>query len=55
MQYWIPRNQEIVRKALHLAHREDLIGFGPACLVRPAGKAQMVGKMSAKNKAVRLK
>lgn len=36
MQYWEPRNHEIVRKALHLAHREDLIGYGPACLVRPA-------------------
>ena len=36
MQYWEPRNHEIVRKALHLAHREDLIGYGPGCLVRPA-------------------
>lgn len=36
MQYWLPENQAIVRKALHLAHREDLIGFGKQCLVRPA-------------------
>jgi len=35
MQYWVPRNQEIVRKALRLAHRGDLIGYGPKCLVRP--------------------
>ena len=35
MQYWLPKNHAIVRKALHLAHREDLIGFGPKCLVRP--------------------
>lgn len=35
MQYWLPKNQAIVRKALHLAHREDLIGFGKRCLVRP--------------------
>ena len=35
MQYWLPKNHEIVRKALHLAHREDLIVFGPKCLVRP--------------------
>ncbi len=35
MQYWLPKNHEIVRKALHLVHREDLIGFGPKCLVRP--------------------
>lgn len=35
MQYWLPKNQEIVRKALHIAAREDLIGFGTKCLVRP--------------------
>jgi len=35
MQYWLPKNHDIVRKALHIAHREDLIGFGPKCLVRP--------------------
>lgn len=35
MQYWLPQNHEIVRKALKLARREDLIGFGPRCLVRP--------------------
>ena len=35
MQYWLPQNQEIVRKALHIAGREDLIGFGSKCLVRP--------------------
>jgi len=37
MQYWLPKNQEIVRKALRLAHREDLIGFDRKCLVRPEG------------------
>ena len=36
MQYWLPGNHEIVRKALRLAHREDLIGFDKKCLVRPA-------------------
>lgn len=35
MQYWLPTNQAIVRKALHLARRDDLIGYGPKCLVRP--------------------
>lgn len=35
MQYWLPKNQEIVRKALHIAAREDLIGFGTKCLLRP--------------------
>ena len=37
MQYWLPKNQEIVRKALRQAHREDLIGFDRKCLVRPEG------------------
>lgn len=35
MQYWIPGNRPLVREALKLAHREDLIGFGPKCLVHP--------------------
>jgi len=36
MQYWLPRNHAIVRRALRLAHREDLIGFGAHALVPPA-------------------
>lgn len=36
LQYWLPNNQAIVRKALKLAHRDDLIGFNKKCLVRPA-------------------
>jgi radical SAM superfamily enzyme YgiQ (UPF0313 family) len=40
MQYWEPRNWSVVRKALHLAQREDLIGYGRTCLVRPAGQGQ---------------
>ena len=37
LQFSRPQNAELVRKALHIAHREDLIGFGKDCLVRPAG------------------
>ena len=37
MQYWLPKNHAIVRKALRLAHREDLIGYEKKCLVRPEG------------------
>ena len=37
MQYWRPENQAVVRAALRIAHREDLIGYGPKCLVPPAG------------------
>ena len=36
MQYWLPRNHVIVRRALRLAHREDLIGYGAHALVPPA-------------------
>ena len=36
MQYWLPRNHAIVRRALRLAHREDLIGYGAHSLVPPA-------------------
>lgn len=35
MQYRSPQNQPLVRKALRLAGREDLIGYGHSCLVPP--------------------
>lgn len=35
MQYKNPRNHALVREALTLAGRDDLIGFGRECLVRP--------------------
>ena len=52
LQYWRPENQAVVRQALHIAHREDLIGFGPKCLVPPAAfdgrrNASKAGKGSA--------
>ena len=34
IQYRNPANRDLVREALRKAHREDLIGFGPKCLVR---------------------
>ncbi len=37
MQFRAPRNRDLVEEALHIAHREDLIGFGPHCLIRPKG------------------
>ena len=36
MQYSIPANRELVEEALHLTHREDLIGYDRHCLIRPA-------------------
>ena len=35
LQYYLPQNREKVMEALKKAGREDLIGFGPRCLVRP--------------------
>lgn len=50
MQYWLPKNQEIVRKALHIAAREDLIGFGTKCLVRPKKMPHEVLNKSRNNR-----
>lgn len=41
MQYRDPKNHRIVCKALHMAHRTDLIGFSPGCLVRPLSKEEI--------------
>lgn len=35
IQYRNPVNYDLVREALHRVHREDLIGYGPKCLVKP--------------------
>jgi uncharacterized radical SAM protein YgiQ len=37
IQYRRPENEPLVREALKLAGREDLIGYGPKCLIRPEG------------------
>ncbi len=37
LQYRRPANHALVREALRMAQREDLIGFGRGCLVPPAG------------------
>ena len=39
LQYGKPQNAPLVREALRAAHREDLIGTAPGCLVRPEGGA----------------
>ncbi len=38
MQYRDPKNYALVREALEKAGRQDLIGNGPKCLIRPRGK-----------------
>ena len=39
IQYRDPKNYGLVYEALTLCHREDLIGTGPNCLIRPKKKA----------------
>ena len=46
MQYKDPKNYKLVHEALELAHREDLIGFGSQCLIRPR-KGESAGKASS--------
>ena len=40
LQYTRPENRDLVRKALKLTRREDLIGYGKNCLVPPQRKDQ---------------
>jgi radical SAM superfamily enzyme YgiQ (UPF0313 family) len=48
LQYNRPQNADLVREALTKAGREDLIGYGEECLVRPANaKGQYLAKPSA--------
>jgi hypothetical protein len=58
IQYRNPKNYYLVREALLAAHREDLIGSGPKCLIRaippkaggytaPPPKAPVKGKPAA--------
>ena len=35
LQFSTPRSRPLVEKALHLCGRQDLIGFGPGCLIPP--------------------
>ncbi len=44
MQYGAKRNYELVKEALRLAGREDLIGFGKQCLVRPTKQEAVAAK-----------
>lgn len=40
LQYWRPENRRLVMEALHRCGREDLIGYGPECLIRPGGSGK---------------
>ena len=44
LQFKKPENAALVREALRLAGREDLIGYSPECLIRPAFREQTNNK-----------
>ncbi|WP_295917968.1 YgiQ family radical SAM protein [Anaerovibrio lipolyticus] len=50
MQYWLPRNYDLVKKALEKAKRLDLIGYGPNCLIRPEKGGKAVSRKDTMNK-----
>ena len=49
LQYGKPENAPLVREALIAAHREDLIGTGKDCLVRPENNFKPQGKNQGRN------
>lgn len=54
IQYRNPKNYDLVREALMLAGREDLIGFDKKCLIRPrkmAGEGAPAKERTNKNKS----
>ncbi|SHK15572.1 YgiQ family radical SAM protein [Paramaledivibacter caminithermalis] len=57
LQYKNPKNYDLVKQALILAKREDLIGFGPECLIRPKSKENKKNRQHKynQNKAKRKK
>ena len=44
LQYWRPENRRLVMEALHRCGREDLIGYGPDCLIRPGRSGRQQDK-----------
>lgn len=48
LQYRNPRNYDLVYEALMKAGRQDLIGYGPKCLIKPKDKEQT--KVKGRNK-----
>ena len=48
IQYRDPKNYTLVREALEKAGRQDLIGFGKECLIRPYPPKQDAGKPGGK-------
>ncbi|HBV87972.1 MAG TPA: YgiQ family radical SAM protein [Desulfosporosinus sp.] len=51
IQYRNPKNYGLVEEALRSAHREDLIGYGPKCLIRPRNYVRDDQKDTSNKKA----
>ena len=49
IQYKDPANYELVKEALIKAHREDLIGTGAECLIRPNGGRRKTSGNNSRN------
>lgn len=50
IQYRDPKNRDLVAEALRKAGRQDLIGYGPKCLVRPKGDSKSGGRPNGAGK-----
>lgn len=50
MQYRNPANYELVKEALHIAGREDLIGFDKKCLIKPRQFKREINNTKRANK-----
>ena len=50
IQYRDPKNRDLVTEALRKAGRQDLIGYGPKCLVRPKGDSKSGGRPNGAGK-----
>ena len=55
LQYFNPKNADLVREALRKAGRNDLIGFGEKCLVHPKNRPQSAGGERAENRNAKQK
>ncbi|MFZ5968155.1 MAG: YgiQ family radical SAM protein [Bacillota bacterium] len=53
LQYRNPKNYDLVKEALQLAGREDLIGFGAKCLIKPDKKVERKSKLRINQPAER--
>ncbi len=53
LQYYNPENKALVIQALHMTGRDDLIGTGEKCLVRPDNTAQNANKFTHKKQGAK--